>query len=299
MCKRLQICSVVIGILTVLALLVMTGGCAQSAPPSTPSATTVSKPGTPAVSSSSPAVTSSVAAPPPPSPSQPPPPAPSQTAASPKPPAPSSSAPAGGGAQPPPAGGGSQPPPAGGGAQPPPPPADSGIQATISLPPMSGKFVITSPAIKNGKIGDAYWCNGDTSGTTTAKSLPLSWTGAPTGTKSFAVLIAHIRGGGDEGIFYLVYNIPGTATGLQEGIADDTVDPKVGTLGSNDKGFTAYQAPCGGGSGSFSYTVIVYALSKTLDNLKDPKSVDATTLREAMAGSILDAGSFKFDVVIP
>ena len=299
MCRRLQLLSVVIGILAVLALLVMTGGCAQSAAPSPTPAASVSKTSTPVISSSSPALPTSSAAPPAPAPttSQPPPPAASQPAASPKPPAPSSSAPAAGGVQPPPAAGGAAPPPAGGAAA----PAPSDGAAPAPLPAMSGKLLVTSSVVKeNGILPDLYNCNGLTASTPIVpKSLPLSWTGAPAATKSFVVLITHVRGGGDEGIFFVVYNIPGTSTGLPAGIADNTVDPKIGTVGNNDKLATSYSPPCGGGTGTFKYTVIVYAVSKTLDGLKDPTAADAAAVRDAMTGSILDAGALNFNVVLP
>ncbi len=298
MCRRLQLLSVVIGILAVLALLVMTGGCAQSAAPSPTPAASVSKTSTPVISSSSPALPTSSAAPPAPAPttSQPPPPVASQPAASPKPPAPGSSAPAAGGAQPPPAAGGSAPPPAAGAG-----PAPSDGAAPAPLPAMSGKLLVTSSVVKeNGILPDLYNCNGLTASTPIVpKSLPLSWTGAPAATKSFVVLITHVRGGGDEGIFFVVYNIPGTATGLPAGIADNTVDPKIGMVGNNDKLATSYSPPCGGGTGTFKYTVIVYAVSKTLDGLKDPTAADAAAVRDAMTGSILDAGALNFNVVLP
>ena len=298
MCRRLQLLSVVIGILAVLALLVMTGGCAQSAAPSPTPAASVSKTSTPVISSSSPALPTSSAAPPAPAPttSQPPPPVASQPAASPKPPAPGSSAPAAGGAQPPPAAGGSAPPPAAGAG-----PAPSDGAAPAPLPAMSGKLLVTSSVVKeNGILPDLYNCNGLTASTPIVpKSLPLSWTGAPAATKSFVVLITHVRGGGDEGIFFVVYNIPGTSTGLPAGIADNTVDPKIGTVGNNDKLATSYSPPCGGGTGTFKYTVIVYAVSKTLDGLKDPTAADAAAVRDAMTGSILDAGALNFNVVLP
>ncbi len=298
MCRRLQLLSVVSGILAVLALLVMTGGCAQSAAPSPTPAASVSKTSTPVISSSSPALPTSSAAPPAPAPttSQPPPPVASQPAASPKPPAPGSSAPAAGGAQPPPAAGGSAPPPAAGAG-----PAPSDGAAPAPLPAMSGKLLVTSSVVKeNGILPDLYNCNGLTASTPIVpKSLPLSWTGAPAATKSFVVLITHVRGGGDEGIFFVVYNIPGTATGLPAGIADNTVDPKIGMVGNNDKLATSYSPPCGGGTGTFKYTVIVYAVSKTLDGLKDPTAADAAAVRDAMTGSILDAGALNFNVVLP
>jgi hypothetical protein len=165
---------------------------------------------------------------------------------------------------------------------------------------MSGKFIVTSPVVKDGgTLGDAYTCNITTAATPgVPKSLPLTWTGAPAGTKSFAVIINHIRGGGDEGIFFMVYKIPGTATGIPENLADNFADPKIGTLGRNDQGTTVYEAPCGGGSGTFKYTVVVYALSTTPEVLDDPKAVDAAALRSAMKNITLDAGTMSFNVII-
>jgi len=164
---------------------------------------------------------------------------------------------------------------------------------------MSGKMVVTSTAVTNGVIADAYSCVGVTAGTVKVpKSLPLSWTGAPAGTKSFAVIISTIRGGGDEGIFFTVYNIPGTATGLPENLTDNLADPKIGTIGLNDQGTTVLEPPCGGGAGIFKYTVTLYALSTTPEVLDNPKSVNAAALRSAMKTITLDAAALSFTVTI-
>ncbi len=200
----------------------------------------------------------------------------------------------------------SQPPPASGS----PPSVPGGTSAIVpSLPAMSGKLVVSSSVVKEGgDLGDKYTGNGVVSGIVPeALSLPLSWTGAPAGTKSFAVIISHMRGGNDEGIFFVVYNIPGTATGIPEGMKPGTNDPAIGTIGRNDQvdryrppgatGATYYESPGGGTAGTYKYTVFVYALSDMPKVQNDPNSVDAAILRKAMDGITLDAASLNFNVV--
>ena len=54
------------------------------------------------------------------------------------------------------------------------------------------------------------------------KSPPLSWSGAPDSTQSFVLLVhdvdAAIGDGTDDLLHWMVWNIPGTATSLPEGI---------------------------------------------------------------------------------
>jgi len=72
-------------------------------------------------------------------------------------------------------------------------------------------------------------------------SPPLSWTNAPEGTKQFAV-ICHdpdaplIKPGSYGFVHWVLYNIPGSADGLDEGIADCM-------NGVNDFGNEAYGGP--------------------------------------------------------
>lgn len=71
-------------------------------------------------------------------------------------------------------------------------------------------------------------------------SPPLRWTGAPEGTTSFVVLARDLDtlppGGGDDLLHWLVWNIPGSATSLPEGVP---------------QGNAPAPAPGGGGGGGF------------------------------------------------
>ena len=305
--RRLGFMWVVIGILAVLALLVTASGCTNTAT----TASVTSKTSAVTTSSAPPVVTTSSAVVPPPVSSSappaavvPPPISSAQPPPSPKPPAPAASQtppvvsvpPPPASSNPPPAAGGSPPVPPEGAA--PPPPAGAGAAPPESLPG-SGKMVLTSTAVTNGVIADINSCNGVTAGTTdAAKSPALAWTGAPAATKSFAVILNGVKGGGDEGIMLVVYNIPSTATGLSEGLKDDLADPKIGTLGVSDTGNTNYRAPCGGTAGPWKKTVTLYALSSPPAVPSDPKSVDVVALRTAMEKITLDTAILDFNVII-
>ncbi len=283
--RRPVLLCVTIGILVILALLVVAGGCSNKA-------TTVSiavKTSAVTTSSAPPTViTSSTAVPPPPTSSSAPAPAVSKPPppASDVPPPASSNSPAPAGSQPPPVG-----------TNPPLPAGSFNIPADPL--PGSGKMVLTSAAVKDGVIGESYSCVGVNSGAVAAaKSLPLVWTGAPVGTQSFVIILSGIRGGGDEGIMFIVYKIPGTSTGLPEGLKDNLVDPVIGTIGTTDRGVTGYTGPCAGTPGPWLRTVTLYALSATPAVPDDPKSVTAPVLRDAMKNITLDTAILNFNVII-
>lgn len=72
-------------------------------------------------------------------------------------------------------------------------------------------------------------------------SPELSWSGAPDGTKAFAVIChdpdAPLVKGGDYGyVHWVLYNLPASTTSLAEGTTE-------GTSGSNDFGKTGYGGP--------------------------------------------------------
>jgi Raf kinase inhibitor-like YbhB/YbcL family protein len=96
-------------------------------------------------------------------------------------------------------------------------------------------------------------------------SPELSWSGAPEGTASFAV-ICHdpdaplITGRGTYGfVHWTLYNIPASATALPEGCGDYTA-------GKNDFGNTGYGGPMPPeGHGEHKYYFWVLALDKEMD----------------------------------
>jgi phosphatidylethanolamine-binding protein (PEBP) family uncharacterized protein len=95
-------------------------------------------------------------------------------------------------------------------------------------------------------------------------SPPIAWKGAPSGTKSYAVLMYHYPMGTSPGTnlpnhYWLLWNIAGAVTSLARGNPES-----VGTEGSNkDARGTGYTPPCPPTqSGSYTYHIRVYALSE-------------------------------------
>jgi len=92
-------------------------------------------------------------------------------------------------------------------------------------------------------------------------SPPLSWSGAPEGTKSFAV-ICHdpdaplVKPGTYGFVHWVLYNLPADTTSLDEGTG-------MGTVGANDFGKTGYGGPMPPeGHGVHHYFFWVLALDK-------------------------------------
>ena len=96
-------------------------------------------------------------------------------------------------------------------------------------------------------------------------SPELSWSGAPDGTKAFAV-ICHdpdaplVTPAGTYGfVHWVLYNIPGSTTGLAEGSAEFT-------KGKNDFGNEAYGGPMPpNGHGTHQYYYWILALNEPVD----------------------------------
>ena len=70
-------------------------------------------------------------------------------------------------------------------------------------------FALRSPAVENGGALPKEYTGDDA-----ATSLPLEWSGAPAGTKSFAILMHHDAPDGLVKSYWVIYNIPADATRL-------------------------------------------------------------------------------------
>jgi phosphatidylethanolamine-binding protein (PEBP) family uncharacterized protein len=112
-------------------------------------------------------------------------------------------------------------------------------------------FTLSSPEVEEGGALPAeYTCDG------ASATLPLAWSGAPAGTRSFAVIMHHVAGPGDAHWYWVLYDIPAGVTALSKNSVG------VGTLGTNSvNDRTAYTPPCSKGPGEKAYTYTVYALS--------------------------------------
>jgi Raf kinase inhibitor-like YbhB/YbcL family protein len=126
-------------------------------------------------------------------------------------------------------------------------------------------LILTSPVFaRNGAIPKQFTCEG------ADISPPLRWSGAPQGTKSFALIIDD-PDAPDPGapkmtwVHWVVYNIPADVTGLAEGAAKSGV-PAGAQPGLNDWKRGDYGGPCPP-IGRHRYFHKLYALDTVLPDL--------------------------------
>lgn len=129
-------------------------------------------------------------------------------------------------------------------------------------------FTLRSPAFAaGGAIPSKYTCDG------ASHSPPLEWSGAPDGTKSFALIIDDPDAPDPKApkktwVHWVLYDIPASASSLPEG-----VDPKQlpsGTReGSTSAKGTRYGGPCPP-IGRHRYFHKLYALDTVLGDLRHP-----------------------------
>jgi Raf kinase inhibitor-like YbhB/YbcL family protein len=124
----------------------------------------------------------------------------------------------------------------------------AGYGAATPPSPMS----ISSEAFIQGALAQPYTCHG-------AKvNPPLTWSGAPPGTKSVALIVDDSSAPITPYIYWLVFDINPDTTDIQEGSL-----PTGARQAQNSKGNADYQAPCPTGRHSYRFTI--YALSRVLD----------------------------------
>jgi phosphatidylethanolamine-binding protein (PEBP) family uncharacterized protein len=143
-------------------------------------------------------------------------------------------------------------------------------------------FILTSPEISaDGKLPTDY--TGDGSGAT----LPLSWKGAPAGTKSFALIMDHLAPGNVMKHYWTMWDIPTSTTSLPKNVKG------VGKIGTSFKGQIGYEPPHSQGLGAKTYVLTVYALSEPLQITQQPREVNRDVLLTAMKDKVLASASLN------
>ena len=138
-------------------------------------------------------------------------------------------------------------------------------------------FRVTSTDVEQGKtLKSAQVFNG--MGCTGANTSPgLTWTGAPAGTKSFAVTVYDPDAPTGSGWWHwVVYNIPATTTSLPTGAGDAAKNllPAGAVQGNTDFGAPGYGGACPPpGDKAHHYFITVYALN--VDKLEIPANATA------------------------
>lgn len=149
-------------------------------------------------------------------------------------------------------------------------------------------FRLTSPDLRSGaRVAEKHVFNG--MGCTGANVSPaLSWSGAPKGTKSYAVTMYDPDAPTGSGWWHwVIYNIPATATGLvaDAGNPSKTLAPTGAQEGNTDFGKPGYGGPCPPpGHGPHHYVITAFALK--VDRIDVPANATA-----AMVGYNLNANT--------
>jgi Raf kinase inhibitor-like YbhB/YbcL family protein len=121
-----------------------------------------------------------------------------------------------------------------------------------------------------------------------SSTLPLEWSGVPTGTKSYAVIMHHIDPQGITKWYWTLYNIPAEVRSLPKNVED------VGTAGNNSVNHrVGYAPPHSKGPGPKTYILTVYALSAPVQISLPPVRVNRDVLLAAMKNLILNSAELK------
>jgi Raf kinase inhibitor-like YbhB/YbcL family protein len=130
-------------------------------------------------------------------------------------------------------------------------------------------FALTSTAFPaGGAIPRKYSCDGE------GMSVPLAWSGRPSGAVELALLVVDPDANGF--VHWVAAGIPPTASGLREGASGSKDVPVEGRNGAGRSGWTGPCPP----SGTHHYEFTLFALSKSLGLAP---GVTAEELRSAVA----------------
>ena len=167
---------------------------------------------------------------------------------------------------------------AGGGRPPRPdaqPPGRDLTNAFLEKP--NASFVLRSTAVTDGGSYPTEF-TGDGEGVTP----PLAWSGAPAGTKSYALIMHHTDVRGENISYWVLYNLPPDVLSLPKDVHG------VGTLGLNSRGRRAgYAPPHSAGPGARVYVFTIYALSAPPQLAGSSTEITHETLLAAMKDKIL------------
>jgi Raf kinase inhibitor-like YbhB/YbcL family protein len=119
-------------------------------------------------------------------------------------------------------------------------------------------------------------------------SPPLSWSQAPAGTKSIAVLCDDPDAPGGDWVHWVLFNLPPETQKLDQGVPKGAKLANGAIQGLNDYDANGYNGPCPPpGRGQHRYFYKVFALDAKLPLGPDARKGD---LIEAMEGHILAKG---------
>ena len=142
-------------------------------------------------------------------------------------------------------------------------------------------FTLTSTAFTHrGVLPVEHTCDG------AGVSAPLVWSGAPAGTRSFALTLFDPEGRVPHGfVHWVAYDIPATVTAIPSGKYNGDTLPCGGINGNDGNGHRGFTPSCPPAGPPHAYVFTLYALDVPSLNL--PPGATRAQLLEAMTGKIL------------
>ena len=143
-------------------------------------------------------------------------------------------------------------------------------------------IAISSPAFAEGaSLPVQYTCDGEN------VSPPLTWAPPPPGTVSLALIADDPDAPSGIWVHWVLYNLPGDATGLPEGVDATQTLANGAAQGNNSSKSLGYRGPCPPGGSAHRYFFKLFALNAKLDLAPGATKAD---LLKAMSGHILAEG---------
>lgn len=170
--------------------------------------------------------------------------------------------------------------------------------APPARPNVTPPLILTTPAFRDGgTIPLKYTCAasmpppGGPMNISLGVSPLLQWSNVPNGTQSFVLILhdadAHIAKAFEDIPHWVVFNIPGDAVSLPEGLKPDAPLENGTMQGNNMMRRAAYQGPCAPSNHPpHHYAFELYALDKKLDL---PQGAARDDIQKAMDGHVLAA----------
>ena len=122
------------------------------------------------------------------------------------------------------------------------------------------KLTVTSPVVSQGMLPARFTCHG------AGKSPPIFWSGAPPGTKSFAIVVDDSDAPIAPQIYWIVFDIGPYTTYIQSNAVPPHELPPHARVAQNSVGKAGYDPPCPREARHF-YRFTVYALNTSLGKL--------------------------------
>ena len=146
---------------------------------------------------------------------------------------------------------------------------------------------LVSPAFKDGGKLASQFARPASGGKNV--SIPLQWSGAPEGTKSFALVIVDQHPIAQKWVHWMVINIPPSATSLTESASGKSMPSGAVEL-QNTFGATGYGGPQPPrGTGPHAYVVTLYALK--IDKLELRPNAGLADFQNAIKGKVIGEAS--------